>query len=210
MGSQNHQRRKDFLSDEEKRQVLEFIEFLKLDYVPNNLHLRELISRLNGMSYMFDLSKTDISKKISDYQSSGSTLDLELPPVFIQLAQKIADSVHITNKNSFLQIVNMNQGGTIGQHYDASIEGYVNYKCNISVLSEPYLFRIDDASLLIEEGDLYCFGASLYRHWTPDSFKSRRVLLSFGFMLEYAELSLDESDPRVRLSKRIEKYFQTS
>lgn len=208
MGPTNHQRRKDFLTRAEREEVLKFIEFLKLDFIPSNPHLKELIGRLNGMSYMFDLSKSELSSKISDYQSSHSVLDLELPPVFHQLAQRIADSIHINNKNSFLQIVNMNQGGIIGPHYDAAFDGYINYKCNISVLSEPYSFRVDEETIEVEEGDLYCFEASLYRHWTPQPFSSRRVLLSFGFMLEYSELGRTESDPRIRLSKRIERYFQ--
>jgi len=32
--------------------------------------------------------------------------------------------------------------------------------------------------------------------------------LSFGFVLKYEDLGRDINDPRVRLSKRIEKYFQ--
>lgn len=197
-----------FLSFDERKEVLDYVDFLKLDFIPSNPHLKTLIGRLNGMSYMFDLSKSEISSKISDYQSSGSTLNLELPPVFHRIAQRIADAMNISNKNSFLQIVNMNRGGTIGPHYDASFDGYINYKCNISVLSETYDFRIDDEIIQVEEGDLYCFEASLYKHWTPAPFSSRRVLLSFGFMLEYAALGRESEDPRVRLSRRIEKYFQ--
>lgn len=210
MRSRNCQGRKNFLSADERKEILDYVDFLKLDFIPSNPHLRELIGKLNGMSYMFDLSRNEISSKISDYQSSGSTLDLELPPVFHQIAQRIADTMNISNKNSFLQIVNMNQGGIIGPHYDASFDGYINYKCNVSVLSETYDFRVDSEVVEVEEGDLYCFEASLYKHWTPNPFSSRRVLLSFGFMLDYADLGRSPEDPRVRLSKRIEKYFQNS
>ena len=101
----------------------------------------------------------------------------------------------------------MNRGGKIDPHYDASIDGFINYKCNISVLSEDYLIYIGDKNVLIQETDLYCFEASLYKHWT-DEFNSRRIFLSFGFLLKYEELERNEKDPRVRLSKRIEKYFQ--
>jgi hypothetical protein len=55
---------------------------------------------------------------------------------------------------------------------------------------------------------MYCFEASLYKHWTPEPFNSRRVMLSFGFVLPYEALNRSEDDPRVRLSKRIERYFQ--
>jgi hypothetical protein len=210
MESANYQGLKNFLIADERKEILDYVDFLKLDFIPSNPHLRELIGKLNGMSYMFDLSRNEISSKISDYQSSGSTLALELPPVFHRISQRIADAMNISNKNSFLQIVNMNEGGIIGPHYDASFDCYINYKCNISVLSETYDFRVDDELVVVEEGDLYCFEASLYKHWTPNPFSSRRVLLSFGFMLEYADLGRSAKDPRVRLSKRIEKYFQNS
>jgi len=48
---------------------------------------------------------------------------------------------------------------------------------------------------------------ALYKHWT-DPFKSRRIFLSFGFILKYEELGRTNDDPRVRLSQRIERYFQ--
>lgn len=59
-----------------------------------------------------------------------------------------------------------------------------------------------------KKGDVYGFEASLYKHWTNE-FKSGRVLLSFGFMVPYNCLNRDRNDPRVRLSQRIEKYFQS-
>jgi hypothetical protein len=55
---------------------------------------------------------------------------------------------------------------------------------------------------------MYCFEASLFKHWTPNKFDSRRILLSFGFLIPYKDLGRSEEDPRVRLSQRIEKYFQ--
>jgi hypothetical protein len=54
---------------------------------------------------------------------------------------------------------------------------------------------------------LYCFEASLYKHWTEE-FNSRRVFLSFGFLVPYNVLGRNENDPRIRLSRRIENYFQ--
>jgi hypothetical protein len=59
----------------------------------------------------------------------------------------------------------------------------------------------------IQETDLYGFEASLYRHWTNE-FNSRRVFLSFGFIVPYSVVGRTETDPRVRLSQRISKYFQ--
>jgi hypothetical protein len=101
----------------------------------------------------------------------------------------------------------MKKGGKIQPHYDASIDGYINYKCNISVLSEDYKIFIDGSSPVIKQKDLYCFEASLYKHWTEE-FNSRRVFLSFGFIVPYSVVGRTETDPRVRLSQRISKYFQ--
>ena len=39
-------------------------------------------------------------------------------------------------------------------------------------------------------------------------FNSKRILLSYGFIIPYNMLGRTEDDYRVRLSKRIEKYFQ--
>jgi len=100
----------------------------------------------------------------------------------------------------------MNKGGKINPHYDASVDGYINYKCNISVFSEDYNLFLDRDYIEIKETDLYGFEASLYKHWTNE-FISRRVFLSFGFILPYELLGREENDPRIRLSKRIEKYF---
>ena len=101
----------------------------------------------------------------------------------------------------------MAKGGKINPHYDASIDGYINYKCNVSILSEDYDFFMDKASIKVEETDLYCFEASLYKHWTNE-FNSRRIFLSFGFVMKYEDLGREINDPRIRLSKRIKKYFQ--
>lgn len=105
-----------------------------------------------------------------------------------------------------IQIVDMNKGGKIAAHYDASIGGIINYKCNISVLSDDYDFFIDKEKINIKEKDMYCFEASLYKHWTEE-FNNRRVFLSFGFLVPYSTTNRTENDPRVRLSKRIERYF---
>jgi hypothetical protein len=101
----------------------------------------------------------------------------------------------------------MNKGGKINPHYDASINGYINYKCNISVLSEDYDIFIGDEKELIQQSDLYCFESSLYKHWTNE-FNSRRVFLSIGFLVPYSVTNRSKEDPRVRLSQRIQKYFQ--
>jgi hypothetical protein len=204
----NHLLHKGFLAQREKNQVLNFVNSLRFEGTLTNHHLKELVGKINGFSQMFDLSQNEVSSKISNYQGGGAPVRSDLPKVFYNIAGKICKEVRIPNKNSFLQIVDMDEGGTIAAHYDAAFDNLINYKCNISVLSEPYLFSIEKEEIGISETDLYCFEASLYKHWTPEPFKSRRVLLSFGFMLEYEELGRVESDPRIRLSQRIQRVFQ--
>lgn len=101
----------------------------------------------------------------------------------------------------------MEKGGKITPHYDASINGFIIYKVNISILAENYNLYIDNVIMNINEKDLYSFEASLYKHWTEE-FNSRRILLSFGFILPYETLGRDINEPRIRLSERIKKYFQ--
>jgi hypothetical protein len=130
-----------------------------------------------------------------------------LPEFIYKLIDKISETFKFPKDNIFLQAVDMKKGGKINPHYDASIDGCVNYKCNISVLSEDYDLYVGKESVRIQESDLYGFEASLYKHWTNE-FNSRRVFLSFGFVLKYEYVGRTINDPRVRLSKRIEKYFQ--
>lgn len=201
----------NFLLEDEKKKIIEYVNTINHKSKAENVHLNHLIKKINGNSHMYDISKTELTYEITSYQSGGSDVMKEtLPPIFNTLIDRITEKANIPQSNIFLQIVDMNEGGTIGGHYDAASDGYVNYKCNISLLSEDYTFVIDGEELEIKEDDLYCFEASLYKHWTPKPFTYRRILLSFGFMLPYEVLGRSENDPRVRLSKRIKKIFQNS
>ena len=141
------------------------------------------------------------------FQSISNVSREPLPGFIYKIIDRISEEFNFPKDNIFLQAVDMSKGGKITPHYDASIDGYINYKCNISILSEDYELFLDKESISIEETDLYGFEASLYKHWTNE-FNSRRVFLSFGFILPYEILNRTENDPRVRLSKRISKYFQ--
>lgn len=204
----NHIIIRDILLPSEQEKILEFVDSLKIEGNLTNPHLKALLKKLNGFSCMFDLSKNETSNKIAKYQSGGLDVRTDAPDILLGLANSICLTVGIPNKNCFLQIVDMAEGGMIGAHYDAAFSNLINYKCNVSVFSEPYEFVIEKEKIQVNEGDLYCFEASLYKHWTPNPFKSRRVLLSFGFMLEYEELGRSKSDPRIRLSERIQRHFQ--
>ena len=199
---------KNFIDAEETTQIVDWASGLDFSIGKPNYHLDKLSKSLNGGSVMFDLSNTKLTNYITEFQSISSVIQSEVPQFIYTIRDRISAQLEILVDHSFLQVVDMSTGGKVQKHYDAAVEGHINYKCNISVISEPYDFCIDQDTLNIQSSDLYCFEASLYKHWTPKPFTSRRILLSFGFMLPYHVLSRDLEDPRVRLSNRISKYFQ--
>ena len=199
--------KKKFITNDESNQIVNWIESINHIGNDSNHHLTELSKDLNGKSYIFDISNTPLTNYISKFQSISDVSKDPLPDFIHNIIDKISKEFNFPKENVFLQVVDMNTGGKINPHYDASIDGYVNYKCNISVLSEDYDLFLDKDTIKIQETDLYSFEASLYKHWTNE-FNSRRVFLSFGFILPYDVLGRNESDARVRLSQRITKYFQ--
>jgi hypothetical protein len=204
---QTYKIKKNFITKDEAIQIVDWVESVNHDGSDSNYHLTELSKTLNGKSYMFDISNTPLTNYITKYQSTSDVSREHLPDFIYKIIDRISEEFNFPKDNIFLQAVDMSKGGKITPHYDASIDGYINYKCNISVLSEDYELFLDKESISIEETDLYGFEASLYKHWTNE-FNSRRVFLSFGFILPYEILNRTENDPRVRLSKRIWKYFQ--
>jgi len=199
--------KKKFITKDEVNQIVNWIDSVNHSGNDSNHHLTELSKTLNGKSYMFDISNTPLTNYITKFQSISDVSKEALPSFIFNIIDRISKEFNFPKDNVFLQSVDMNKGGKIDPHYDASIDGYVNYKCNISVLSEDYELFLDKESIKIQETDLYGFEASLYKHWTNE-FNSRRVFLSFGFLIPYNVTGRDENDPRVRLSQRIQKYFQ--
>jgi hypothetical protein len=199
---------KSFISDDEVNLIVNWVNTINHVQKDGDNHIVELGKKLNGNSHMFDISKNELTNYITDFQSGNDVVNMELPEVINNLVDRISIAVNIPRDNVFLQVVDMNSGGIIKAHYDASVDGYINYKCNISVFAEDYGFNIDKDLINVEQKDMYCFEASLYKHWSEKEFTSRRILLSFGFLIPYLLLNRDDNDPRVRLSKRIKKYFQ--
>lgn len=198
---------KNFISKNEVKLITEWIETLNHTSGDPNYHLSEISNVIKGKSAIFDISNTDYTKYITNFQSISTVSSEKLPDFILNIIDRIAIEMELPKEHIYLQAIDMNKGGKIHPHYDTSISGYVNYKCNISVLSEDYNIYIDDKILNIEATDLYCFEASLYKHWTNE-FSKRRILLSIGFVVPYETVNRTENDPRVRLSKRIEKHFQ--
>lgn len=199
---------KSFLSDSCVDQILSWVDTIDHHQECYDHHVGEIAKSLNGKSFMLDLSKTDLTKFITLEQSGGNVVPVEAPAIISDLVGEISEKIKIPSEDVFLQVLDMKKGGEIKPHYDASVSGFINFKCNVSVVSEDYSISIERNILNISQKDLYCFEASLYKHWTTLPFTSRRVLLSFGFMLPISVLQRSENDPRVRMSNRIQKYFQ--
>lgn len=209
MEPSNYKIIKQFINSEEKKLIVDWIETINHKEGISNHHLSHLAKGLKGKSFIFNQSQTELTNYITQFQSISQVSKETIPDFIINIQSRIAKDFNFPLDNIFFQAVDMPSSSSIGAHYDASLKGFINYKCNISVLSEDYTFHVDKDTLLIQEGDLYGFEASLYKHWT-DVFKSRRVFLSFGFIIPYELTGRLETDPRVRLSQRIEKYFQSN
>jgi hypothetical protein len=207
MESENYKIVKNFISDDEVKLIVDWVDSLNPEDGDPNYHLSEISKTLKGKSCIIDISNTELTNYITNFQSVSKVSKQEIPPIIKTIFKRISEKNNLPLDNIFIQAVDMKKGGRVQPHYDASIDGYINYKCNISVLSEDYKIFIGDSSPVIEQKDLYCFEASLYKHWTEE-FNSRRVFLSFGFIVPYDVVGRNEDDPRVRLSRRISKYFQ--
>jgi len=207
MGSENYKIVKGFISDDEVSQIVSWVDSLNPENGDPNYHLSEISKALNGKSCIIDISNTELTNYVTNFQSVSKVSNQDVPQIIMTIFERISKENNIPLDNVFIQAVDMNKGGRIKPHYDAAVDGYINYKCNISVLSEDYKIFINESSPTIQQKDLYCFEASLYKHWTKE-FNSRRVFLSFGFLVPYTILGRSDNDPRVRLSQRIEKFFQ--
>jgi hypothetical protein len=207
MESENYKIVKNFISEDEVKLIVDWVDSLNPQDGDPNYHLSEISKVLNGKSCIIDISNTELTNYITNFQSISKVSKETLPSFIYNIIDRISEKFSFPKDNIFIQAVDMSKGGKINPHYDASIDGYINYKCNVSVLSEDYELFVDKETISVEETDLYGFEASLYKHWTNE-FNSRRVFLSFGFILPYEILNRNDIDPRVRLSKRIGKYFQ--
>ena len=207
MESENYKIVKNFISDDEVNLIVDWVDSLNPEDGDPNYHLSEISKTLKGKSCIIDISNTELTNYITNFQSVSKVSNQGIPPIIKTIFKRISEENNLPLNNIFIQAVDMKKGGRVQPHYDASLDGYINYKCNISVLSEDYKIFIDGSSPIIEQKDLYCFEASLYKHWTEE-FNSRRVFLSFGFIVPYSVVGRTENDPRVRLSRRISKYFQ--
>lgn len=197
----------NFISDEEKNLVTQWSNTCKAKEEPENSHIKEIHDYLNGFALMCDLSNTDISNIVCKFQGDSTIVD-SVPEIIVQIRDKISERLSLNKDHSFVQMISMKKGGIVKAHYDAAAPGYITYKCNLHIHGDADKIYIDNNIIESKPGSLYCFEASLYKHWVGQC-KSNRILLSYGFVLPYKDLGWDEDAPRVKMSNRIYKKFQS-
>ncbi len=193
----------DFLSSDERALVL----YLGKEFSPNstlivNEHIKKVNEGTKGFSVLCSLTKTSICETVSQFQGDATVIS-DVPDLFYEIADRIADKVGISKDHVFFQYISLGSGGKVSKHYDAGMPGYVTYKCNICVSGPSSdLIYVDKASFSLGLGDLYCFEANFYKHWMEPS-SSSRIVLSYGFIVPIEDLGYKDTDPRVKLSNRI-------
>lgn len=200
-----------FISNFEAADVIRLGESLKPSQTVEiqNEHIKKINEGTYGFTVLADLTKTPVSKSVAQFQGDSTVIE-SVPPLFHEIADRIASQVGIVAENVFCQYIALGAHGRVPKHYDAGLPGYVTYKCNISLVGpEPDKLFVDKSKFDLWLNDLYCFEANFYKHWL-DASDYPRALLSYGFIVPLADFGYSESDSRVRLSDRIWKAFISS
>jgi hypothetical protein len=198
----------NFISEQEKEEIYHWAKsYEKPNVEIENCHIKEINDAINGFSVLCDLSKTEVSQCISKYQGDATTIE-KVPDIIHELTKKISNELNLNSDNTFVQLIVMGKGGCVKPHYDAGMPNYITYKCNVCISSpKDDIIHVDKDKLIVNEKSLYCFEANLAKHWACKS-ESERIMLSYGFIVPYADLGWEADSPRVRLSNRIWKSFQ--
>jgi hypothetical protein len=192
----------NFITTAEQQEIAHYIRSYRPAVVEvGNERVRYLTEETKGFSAVYDFTKTELSEKIAAIQSDNRVLE-EVPSIFHELKQRIAEALNIKTTDVFVQGILVGQGGRIAPHYDAAPPGYVTYKCNI-VISGPKndIIYVDKEKITLNDLDLYAFEANFYKHSMDAA--EERIVLSYGFILSYSDLEWDATSPRVKLSNRI-------
>ena len=67
----------NFISIDEKNEIVNFIDSItSSDKDIKDSHVSYIAKKLNGNSYMFDISKNEITKSITSFQSGNSVVNI--------------------------------------------------------------------------------------------------------------------------------------
>lgn len=195
-----------FISLEERDFAFDYCMYLsnvKCDI--KNEHIKKVNEQSNGYSFLYDISRTKESSYISKFQGDDTVVE-SCPSFFLEISKRISSCLNINDSHSFVQFIYVGKNGQVRPHYDAAIPGYVTYKCNLQIKGKT-IVNVDKTEFQVKDCDLYCFEASLYKHWIREN-EEDMVIVSYGFLLPYGETKWTEDSPRVRMSNKIFKFFQ--
>lgn len=197
----------NFISEKEQSQILNGIAAYSPEKTILNRHIKEINDHIKGFSVLCDLSKTGLSNYISQFQGDNTNVDM-VSPLIISIKNRIINELELDGEHNFVQIIGIDENGQVKPHYDAAAPGYITYKCNVAISGpENDKIFVGKDYLEYDNRNLYCFEASLYKHWLEPA-TVPRVLLSYGFLVPYENLGWEEADPRVKMSRKIYSHFQ--
>lgn len=197
----------NFITEEDRSSVLEWGYQNEAHVSIENSHIKHIHDALKGFSLICDLSHTPVTDYICRFQGDSTMID-QVPSVISAIGDSIAERLGLNTDHRFVQFIGMKAGGEVKAHYDACYPGYVTYKCNVQVSGSGVEKVYVDTSVIVPPvRGLYCFEASLYKHWI-DPCSADASLLSYGFVVPYKDLGWSANSPRVRLSERIFQKFQ--
>jgi hypothetical protein len=124
MGSENYKIIKNFISDDEVKQIIDWVDSLNPENGDPNYHLSEISKSIRGKSCIIDVSNTDITNYITNFQSISKVSKQEIPQIIKILFERISKENNLPLDNIFIQAVDMNKGGQIKPHYDAAFDGW--------------------------------------------------------------------------------------
>lgn len=198
----------DFISGAEKLEIKSFNFVNKMDKIKNE-HIKRLNEETYGCSALYDFSNTELTRYIGGFQGDATKID-EAPEIYYEIGKRIGDTLNLNQDHMFFQYIIVGPGGKVAPHYDAGVPGYATYKCNICVegpKDDP--IHVYKNSYHLNAGDLYCFEANMFKHWLPAG-ETKRVHLSYAFIIPNADLGWSEDHPKIRLANRIWKNFINS
>ncbi len=199
----------DFISTEEQNEIIHWArtQDLPTETVENE-HVKAVHTSIDGFSVLHNFTKTDIATYISKFQGDSRQID-SVPEVLSNIRDRIAKKFSLDASHTFVQLIVMGKEGYVTTHYDAGIDGYITYKCNMNVVGpDEDTVYIDTTKITVRPKELYAFEANLFKHWVSTC-GEERIVLSYGFLVPYADLEWELDDPRIRMAQRIAKKFMS-
>ena len=91
MESKNYKIVKSFISKDERKKILDWIESTHQSGGATNIHLSRLADSLKGRALMFNQSKTELTNYITKFQTISDVSTDEVPEFILDIQKRIAD-----------------------------------------------------------------------------------------------------------------------